>query len=219
MPPLPEGTPFQRHCLKWRNGCGAEECERASKVVLARGKIPCDVLFIGEGPGASEDVAGIPFVGPAGHLLQQIIDQAVPENVRWAITNMVGCMPTDDDRVKSGEPTDEQVKACEPRLVEFVDTIARPRLIVCVGSIARDWLDPKYHHAVRFRETIPQVWIKHPAAILRETVASRGLSVQRCVVQIANAVAEMKQRDNVRTVASMPDFQKGVRQIGKGDKR
>ena len=66
---------WQLHCDTWRDGCGSEYCSAANKIVLGKGKLPCDVLFIGEAPGASEDVLGRPFVGPAGKVLDLIISR------------------------------------------------------------------------------------------------------------------------------------------------
>ncbi len=205
--PLVQLTPYQcylRHCERWKNGCGAGICSRAQHVVLARGGVPCDILFIGEGPGESEDSLGYPFAGPAGHLLNEIILQGVPHQVEigedgstehfvpditYALTNLVGCMPTDEDGMKSGEPEDEDVKKCTPRLQEFV-TIADPRLVVCVGALARSWLDPMYKHSIRLHREIPKVALTHPAAILRYNIAHRGLAVQRAIVTLSEAIEE-----------------------------
>lgn len=194
--PLPQApsqsslSPWKAHCARWAEGCGAEECSRARRVVLGRGRVPADIVFIGEGPGVSEDVLGEPFRGPAGELLQRIIEDAVPPEVRYTITNMVGCMPTDEHGDKSGEPEDAQVRACMPRLVEFV-AIANPKLIVAVGEVAKGWMDPTYLHRPRWHKDIPLVAIKHPAAILREQVAMRGLSIQKCVVTLAAACDDL----------------------------
>jgi uracil-DNA glycosylase family 4 len=70
-------TRFQLFCQKWGEGCGSTQCAGANRVVLVRGSVPCDVLFIGEAPGQSEDVVGRPFVGPAGKLLDRIIEDAL----------------------------------------------------------------------------------------------------------------------------------------------
>lgn len=213
---------FKSHCERWRSGCGSDQCDRAKRIVLARGTIPCDVLFVGEAPGESEDVLGAPFVGPAGKLLDQIVRRGVRypnrrlccvcrsfqwdtpngstchnghagegwDEVRVAFTNLVGCIPREEDGGKATEPDDAQVKSCSARLVEFVE-IANPRLIVRVGKNADDWLTPGYKHSVKFHREIRQVSIVHPAAILRSTVASQGLAIQRCVVTLSNAVEEL----------------------------
>lgn len=186
---------YKEHKERWKGGCGAEECSRARKIVFARGTIPARILFIGEGPGISEDVLGKPFIGPAGELLQRIIDDSIPPEVTYVLYNMVGCMPTDDDGDKSGTPTDEQVTACAPKLQEFVK-IANPDLIVCVGATAEDWTDPKLHHHIDFHRPIKRIAIKHPAAVLRSNIATRGLEVQRCIVQISTAVQELLDGDS-----------------------
>ena len=101
---------FQKHCERWKNGCGSRLCFGVKNVCLARGKVPCDVLFVGEAPGESEDTIGKPFVGPAGKLLDYIIGRALQgTELRAAFTNLVCCIPRDDDGGKSIEPDDDSV--------------------------------------------------------------------------------------------------------------
>ena len=195
-------TAYSLNVNRWRGGCGSEQCPRARRIVLARGRLPCNVLFVGEAPGASEDVLGQPFVGPAGKLLDQVIEQAfenwqVPgtvgsgyNSIRYAMTNLVGCLPRDREGNKAGEPEDEQVESCRPRLEEFI-RLANPRLIVCVGKLAKDWLTPGYKHSVALPDGVKLVHITHPAAILRANVAWRGLEVQKCVVAVRNAMENL----------------------------
>lgn len=185
---------YQQHVRRW-SGC--KECplhEHRKQVVLARGSVPCEVLLIGEAPGMSEDVLGRPFCGPAGLLLDQIVERARAgeHGPKWTfgVTNLVACVPLDETGAKTEEPDDDCVRACAPRLAEFVK-IADPHLIVTVGSLARDWLDEDYRHHVRLHRKIPRAHITHPAAILRMNIAQRGLEAQRCVVKIVNAVEEL----------------------------
>lgn len=182
-------TPYQRFCEKWQGGCGSGLCEKARRV-YARGRIPCDVLFVGEAPGESENVLGVPFAGPAGFLLDRIVAQSIGE-VHYPITvgfaNLVCCIPRESDGNKAAEPDDKEIKACGPRLVEFIN-LCKPRLIVCVGAMARDWLDPKVRPRVDIPKEIPQVDITHPAAILRANTASQGMLVRRCILTVRNAV-------------------------------
>lgn len=70
-------TPLQAHLSRWAHGCGGLCCKAARHVCLVRGTVPCDLLFVGEAPGASEDVIGRPFVGPAGQLLDEICRRAL----------------------------------------------------------------------------------------------------------------------------------------------
>lgn len=212
-------TTFQLHVQKWANGCGSSQCSHPrTRRVYARGKLPCDVLFIGEAPGESENVVGLPFVGPAGKLLDQIVKRGLgeyrlcyacrkvmgwdgtrfrcekdptfdPDTVRVAFGNMVCCIPRESDGNKSTEPDLDQIEACAPRLVELV-RIANPRLIVAVGKVAGDNLTPGYKHSVKLHRSIPLVSIVHPAWILRQPIASHGLSIQKCVIEIRDAVEE-----------------------------
>jgi uracil-DNA glycosylase family 4 len=179
---------FQQHCECWKDGCGASICEGARKV-FSRGKLPCDVLFVGEAPGESEDTVGLPFIGPAGKLLDHIVKQAIPSTLRVAFTNIVCCIPREEDGRKATEPDDDSILACQPRLVEFVE-IAKPKLIVCVGAMARDWLSPGYAHSAPIPRSIPRIDVTHPAAILRASIAMKGLLVQKVVANLRNAVEE-----------------------------
>ena len=189
-------SPFQRHAAKWRACTSCGLCERRQKVVLARGSLPCSVLFIGEAPGQSEDAIGKPFIGPAGKLLDHIISRALPREMRWAMTNLVGCIPLDEDGDKLSEPAHDEIKKCRPRLVELME-MAQPRLVVTLGNLAHSyagaksslfsgkpqWLAP--WESLRFLELV------HPAAILRANVANQGLMIQRCVVNLSNIVEEL----------------------------
>lgn len=184
---------FSLHVQRWKDCRLCSLCETRKKVVLARGTIPCDVLFIGEAPGESENVLGTPFRGPAGKLLDLILERAVPDGIRYALTNLVCCVPREDGFVT--EPDDDSVRSCAPRLAELVE-IATPDLIVCVGRLAKDWIDPGYKHSVSkgFSRKIPFVDITHPAAILRANVAQKGFLVQRSKATIRTAVEDMLER-------------------------
>lgn len=184
-------TLYAHHAITYGEGCGSDMCKSATRICLGRGRVPCDILFIGEAPGESEDVIGLPFVGPAGRLLDHIIDMAIgrgEDRPRLAFTNLVGCLPRENG-TKSGAPEDDQVRSCQFRLQDFVK-IASPRLIVCVGNLSRDWLDVGYRSHIRLHADIPRVAITHPAAILRANIAQKGLLAQRATIVIRNAVEE-----------------------------
>lgn len=197
-------TPYQSHVAKWSVCRRCPLCADRATVVLARGSLPCSILFCGEAPGESEDVLGQPFVGPAGHLLDHIIKEAIPLEQAdgpdqpptgylydWAFTNLVACFPKEQKEAGINEPPDEAILACRERLVELV-MIAKPRLIVAVGTLARDWLDPK---AVRKNlkplPTIPQAFIIHPAAILRAPTVQQSLMIRRSVVTLRSAIEKL----------------------------
>lgn len=181
---------FAQHVAKWSacTGCTLHETRRS--VVISRGHVPCDIVFIGEAPGESEDVLGRPFCGPAGKLLDSIIEQAMTvttKPLRWAFTNVVCCIPREDGR-KASAPMSGEITACSGRLKEFV-RIAAPRLIVCVGALARDWV-PQFIDPTE--EGLEMSEVMHPAAILRANVAQRDLLIRRAVVALANAIKELQ---------------------------
>lgn len=199
-------TPWTEHVARWKDCTRCPLAQQRGSIVLARGTVPCDVLFIGEAPGASEDALGQPFVGPAGHLLDAVVASALTDpqqqTVRTAFTNLVACFPREAKARGDNEPERGEVLACRPRLVEFV-RLCRPRLIVLVGVLAKQYV----HGASMFRldgqplnpEWIPEgrflefCDIVHPAAILRMPLAQKNMAVQRCVVQLRNAVADVLQ--------------------------
>lgn len=184
-------TPFQAHKEKWKNGCGNGICEGAVNVCLARGRVPCEVLFIGEAPGESEDVIGLPFVGPAGRIspysLEAMIRKALESAERswtWCMANVVGCIPR-DGLAKAEAPTEDEAKQCRTRLIEFV-RICNPKVIVLVGDVAKRFF-PKDKE---LGKKIPKVSIKHPAAILRGEPARKPLDFRTAVRELKRAALE-----------------------------
>lgn len=190
-------TGYQKHEAGWHDCMRCPLHEGRTRVVLARGSLPCDVLFIGEAPGASEDLLGRPFAGPAGHLLDKVIERAVTchnaelMNIRTAFTNLVACIPLGEDGAKTAEPEPEDILACAPRLRELV-VLAKPRLIVSVGGLAEAWVQGRG----KAKTLLPDyrgrhAAIVHPAAILRANVAQQGLMIQRAVVKLAAALEDL----------------------------
>lgn len=190
-------TALQLHVEKWKAGCGSTECERARRVVLGRGTLPAEVLFLGEAPGESENVLGKPFCGPAGQLLDKIVRNGLRGAFKVAYTNVVGCIPREDGdpTKKATEPEHDQCLACKPRLEEFfaladgngANTL---KFVVAVGKVASDYTDVSWRDSAKFTRTIPIVSIVHPASILRANLVQRGLMIQRCEVTLKNAARE-----------------------------
>ncbi len=166
-------TVYQLHKQKWSvEGCGSAECAKARKIVFARGSIPCDVCFVGEAPGSSEDRIGQPFIGPAGKLIDEMVGDAfegMDPMVRVCFTNLVGCIPRSDDGQYKLEPSKEQMEHCKPKLEEFL-TIARPKLIVAVGKHSQKAFEQGYKHSTQ----IPMLCVEC-GRICRNTGAATGL--------------------------------------------
>lgn len=222
MPPRPIRiplSPFKTHCEKWRNGCGHGACEiNGTKIVIARGQVPADIVFCGESPGESENVLGIPFVGQAGRLIDDIIRQAITQDYpqcRVAMTNLVGCLPRVNDGPKAGEPEDDQIRSCSGRLREFLE-ICKPRLIVCVGKHARQWFQPHMRDSVDIPESIMRVNIVHPAAILRMQSNLKSTKIRECIVTVSNAVETMYEKPANERIAPI-DWSEETKERSKYD--
>ena len=170
-----------RHKAHWKDCTRCPLCETRRSVVLYRGSIPCDFLLVGEAPGEIEDLRGRPFVGPAGKLLNQILLDVLVhrlKNLRYAITNIVACIPIIEDELSSGKtraPDKNEAKACKPRLEKFIE-ICKPRLIVTLGKTAEKYLPG--HSA-------STLGIIHPAAILRmENDGQKDLAIKRATLAL-----------------------------------
>ena len=114
-------------------GKDCAECRLRSscqQVVFGDGNINSSLMIIGEGPGQDEDLQGIPFVGKAGQLLNKILIASEIERSKIYITNVVKCRPP-GNRL----PNPDEVKTCS-KLLEMQIRIMKPRLIVCLGSLA-----------------------------------------------------------------------------------
>jgi uracil-DNA glycosylase family 4 len=100
------------------------------QVVFGVGNPEADLMFVGEAPGADEDVQGIPFVGRAGQLLTKMIQAINLERDQVYIANVIKCRPPGN---RNPEP--DEIAMCEPFLFRQIDAI-RPRVIVALGSFA-----------------------------------------------------------------------------------
>ncbi len=171
-----------RHKEKWSVCQRCELCDTRSSVVLARGNLPADILFVGEAPGRGEDVLGKPFIGPAGKLLDRIIANSLPPRAKKAFTNLISCIPLDVDGNKVNEPDKQHVYACADRLNELVK-LANPAVIVMVGKLSAKWV-PKVVLG-ELLDNVLTTQITHPAAILRANVSQKGLAVQQTAVALS----------------------------------
>lgn len=157
---------WRDHRNRW---LACQRCEFAKfrdRLVLGRGKLPADVLFIGEAPGKSEDTIGAPFVGPAGKLLQQWIDTSIQRvsAYDYAITNLVACRPTDRVGGNNRTPSTEEVRNCQPRLTEIM-YMAQPKLVIAVGRVAEERLIGMMRECMALSATMAA--LQHPAYVLR----------------------------------------------------
>lgn len=133
------------------------KCRLAStrrKIARGRGNLPCEVLFIGEGPRQTEDLLGEAFSGEAGRLLDQIIKECRVKS--FYIDNIVSCRPTDSRRGPERSALPDEVLACSRRLRDIIE-LASPYAIIWVGDAAERFYGKAY---AGYR-------MLHPAALLR----------------------------------------------------
>ena len=147
-------------------GCGLAETRR--NVVFGVGNRNADVLFIGEGPGEQEDIQGVPFVGPAGQLLDLMLSLIDLDRSRVYIANIVKCRPP-----RNRDPLNTEQDACIGYL-RAQTALIRPRIIVCLGRIAatriidREFRITKQHGQWFQRAGVHMTALYHPSALLRD---------------------------------------------------
>ena len=100
------------------------------RIVFGVGNPSADLMFVGEAPGADEDVQGIPFVGKAGQLLTKIIEAIEMSRDDVYIANVIKCRPP-----QNRNPEWDEVGACEPFLFRQIEVI-KPKVIVALGKFA-----------------------------------------------------------------------------------
>ena len=154
-------------------GCTAcRLCESRTRTVFGVGDQHADWLYVGEGPGAQEDIMGEPFVGQAGKLLDNMlaaIDLKRGRNV--FITNIVKCRPPGNR-----EPQPDEAQSCEPYLARQIQLI-RPKLIIILGKVAAqnllntDASIGSLRGRLHQHAGIPVIVTYHPAYLLRTLVA------------------------------------------------
>ena len=101
-----------------------------SVCLMGQGPVPCDYMIIGEAPGKREDDINEPFVGRAGILLENLLEEAGFSREMFFITNSAKCRPPNNNT-----PTPKQLKACKPYLLTEIDKV-KPKWIFLLGAVA-----------------------------------------------------------------------------------
>lgn len=153
------------------NRCGLRGGCR--QVVFGDGDHEADLMLVGEGPGQVEDEQGLPFVGPAGQLLNRILQAASLSRQEVYITNVVKCRPP-GNRL----PNPDEVAACRGCL-EAQIRLVKPKIIVCLGLLATRAIvnEQATMAATRgrwfSRGGVSIMPVYHPAALLRNVNLKR----------------------------------------------
>ncbi len=153
-------------CDLWKTG---------TQTVFGEGRPTSTVMFVGEQPGDKEDLAGRPFVGPAGGLLDKALVEAGIDRTKVYVTNVVKHFkwePRGKRRIHK-KPNAAEINACRPWLEAEIQVV-KPRAIVCLGSTAAQAvIGPKFKVSTQ-RATFVQSPLAplvtatvHPSSILR----------------------------------------------------
>lgn len=137
-------------------------------MVFGVGNKNARILFVGEGPGEQEDLSGIPFVGPAGKLLDDMLSIIDLDREQCYIANIVKCRPPGNR-----DPKEDEQEACIEYLYNQIQLI-RPKILVCLGRIAaKQMITPDYritreHGSWTYKKGMWMTAIYHPSALLRD---------------------------------------------------
>ncbi len=139
-----------------------------NKLVFADGSSNARLMFVGEGPGADEDAQGLPFVGRAGQLLNNMITAMGLKREEVYIANVVKCRPPGN---RTPEP--EEANTCSPFLFRQIDVV-RPEVIVALGATASTYLLGQRQPLAGLRGRVHSfrgtklIVTYHPAFLLRD---------------------------------------------------
>ena len=156
---------LKQDCMACR-GCALADTR--TNVVFGVGPKDAEILFVGEGPGQQEDLKGEPFVGPAGQLLDDMLEIIGLDRTKVYIANVVKCRPP-----QNRDPLNVEQDACIGWLRRQTALI-RPKIIVCLGRIAakaiikEDFKITSEHGQWFARGGVQMTAIYHPAALLRD---------------------------------------------------
>ncbi len=140
---------------------GCELYRAATQAVMGEGPVKARVVMVGEQPGDKEDVAGLPFVGPAGGVLDRALADAGIHRADVYLTNAVKHFKFEErgKRRIHKKPAESEVDACKPWLWAEL-TLVRPELIVCLGATAARCVIGKAHRLLQERGK----FFEHPMA-------------------------------------------------------
>ena len=143
-------------------------CLTRNRPVMGRGNHQAEIMFIAEAPGAMEDKEGIPFVGPAGKVLDRLMEDCGLTRDEVYITNIIKCHPE-----HNRDPRPEEKEKCFP-VLRYETYLLKPKIIVCLGRVAAQQLiDPDYRITRQHGQWIERkgyylTAVYHPSALLRD---------------------------------------------------
>ena len=206
--PVPELLPEKPSLPSVRDvarGCKACDLyKRGTQTVFGEGPVKADIMMVGEQPGDAEDIAGHPFVGPAGRLLDRALEQAGIDRSRVYVTNVVKHFkwePRGKRRIHA-KPNAAEIGACRPWLDTEI-TLVKPRVLVCLGATAAQALLGRAFKVTQQRGTfVPSTLAPlvtatlHPSSILRAPDdESRRVEMRQFVADLKKVTRAIAQQD------------------------
>ena len=174
--PLPAHDALQQlaHSCAACRRCGLAEGRQ--QVVVSRGNPAARLMLIGEGPGAQEDLAGLPFVGRSGQLLDQLLTAAGLDSQSEAyVCNVVKCRPPGNRKPTAAEMAacrpwlEQQIALVDPLVIGLVGATALEAVLGIRGGITR--LRGQWHAGLEGRWLMP---LLHPSYLLRNPSQAEG---------------------------------------------
>jgi DNA polymerase len=193
LPKLKKVAAGCRACPLWKLG---------TQTVFGEGPPAARIVFVGEQPGDQEDVAGKPFIGPAGRLLDQALEAAGIERTDTYVTNSVKHFkwePAGKRRLHK-KPSPREVAACRPWLDAELSVI-QPEIVVALGATAaQNLMGPQFRVTVDRGKFFEVPWAKqfvatvHPSSILRAKGEDRETAMQEFVEDLKKIAKQLAGR-------------------------
>src|SRR3954468_4757218 len=194
------GEPLMRGLETLRvEAAGCQACDlwkTGTQTVFGEGSADAEIMLVGEQPGDQEDKQGLPFVGPAGRVLDEALEAAGIDRSKVYVTNVVKHFKwtAQGKRRIHKKPNAEEIGACRPWLEAEIETV-KPRLLVCLGATAAQALLGRSFKVTQQRGQLvdsplaPKVVATvHPSSILRSSDdESRRVEMKRFVEDLRAA--------------------------------
>lgn len=191
----PPTNPWSNYVYSW-NKCQLCPIHKfTEKKTLYKGERPCDFLFIGEAPGPEEHRAGIPFIGPAGRLLDHLLldvrrqcqQHGIDSGFDVGICNVICCYPTKVQYTRGGlpmvgkfrPPTPIEAENCKPHLIQLLEMV-EPIGLIYMGRVAYRYARPA---AKEWKRSIRGVEVHHPSFLNRNAAHTDNTLLYRKWVQ------------------------------------
>jgi DNA polymerase len=185
LPKLRDASAECQACDLWKTG---------TQTVFGEGKASSLIMLVGEQPGDKEDLAGRPFVGPAGALLDKSLEEAGIDRTKVYVTNVVKHFkwePRGKRRIHK-KPNAAEITACRPWLDSEI-RLVKPRAIICLGSTAAQAIiGPKFKVSIQRGLFVPSDLAEYVTATVHPSSILRAPSDEARRIERARFVEDLK---------------------------